>query len=94
MERQSDFDAKGNRLGSVDGAVYTWDFDNRLVSVDDAVFEYDALGRRVFENASGGSGGNVLVCSGQQLLTIYALGAVPSSPSRMFVYGSTLTNRS
>ena len=82
------FDAKGNRLGSVDGAVYTWDFDNRLVSVDDAVFEYDALGRRVFENASGGSGGNVLVCSGQQLLAIYALGAVPSSPSRMFVYGS------
>ena len=81
-----DFDAKGNRLGSVDGAVYTWDFDNRLDSVDSVSFEYDALGRRVFENASGGSG-NVLVCSGQQLLATYALDAAPSSPGRMFIYG-------
>ena len=81
------YDPKGNPLGSSNGFVYAWDFDNKLVSADDAGFEYDALGRRVLESGGSNGSGNVLVCSGQQLLATYQSGTASSSPNRMFVYG-------
>ncbi|MBX3416803.1 MAG: hypothetical protein KF851_04305 [Pirellulaceae bacterium] len=93
------YDAKGNQTVRPASLVapalnLSWDFDNRLKGADtdgnpatlEVTYEFDALGRRVARN--GPSGNVVYVQSGKQTIADYARGAVASSPSFRYVYGS------
>ncbi|MBX3418883.1 MAG: RHS repeat protein [Pirellulaceae bacterium] len=93
------YDAKGNQTVRPASLVapalnLVWDFDNRLIGADtdgtpaslEVTYEFDALGRRVARN--GPSGNVVYVQSGQRTIADYARGAVASSPSFRYVYGS------
>ena len=95
-----DHDVKGNmtelpavlRPGS-DPLALSWDFDNRLSAADvdddginDVFYRFDALGRRV--GRDDGIADMVYFQDGQQTLADYVLGALPSSPTYIYVYGS------
>ena len=80
-------DANGNSLVSSAGDSLTWDQDNRLTGAgSNTSFEYDALGRRV--KITEGASTQILVCPNAQLIAMYAAGSLPTSPQRIFVYGS------
>ena len=81
------YDAKGNRVTSIEGTSnFQWDFNNQLRVADDHEFQYDALGRRV--TITVGFNTTILICPNSQLIATYDYGAAPASPNQTFVYGS------
>jgi RHS repeat-associated protein len=71
---------------------YTFDYENRLTGYSGnsgaATYSYDDNNKRVVESIAGGTT-TVYIYSGDQVLAEYDNGAVPSSPSREYVYGDS-----
>jgi RHS repeat-associated protein len=91
------YDAKGNLTTNTNGQTYTWDFDNKLKSATVPVggangiegthsYGYDALARRVSKTVDGDT--TVFGLSGEQVVTEYAMGNVPTNPNQTFVSAS------